>query len=110
MVQVRPLPFWLKPWVMALAVAALYVATARLGLMLAMPPDKKATAAAALGDALAAVLPAGYRVWPDRLGRLANIWIISTRPLRFSARASCGVVRHRYRTASQALLEALLHR
>jgi integral membrane sensor domain MASE1 len=77
MLQVRPLPFWLKPWVMALAVAALYVATARLGLMLAMPPEKKATAVwPPSGIALAAVLLAGYRVWPGIwLGAfLANMW------------------------------------
>jgi integral membrane sensor domain MASE1 len=114
MVQVRPLPSWLKPLVIALAVAALYVVTARLGLTLAMPPEKKATAVwPPSGIALAAVLLAGYRVWPGIwLGAfLANLWDYFDPANAFSLRGhlavSSGIAAG---SALQALLGAsLLH-
>lgn len=73
----RSLPSWWKPLAMLLAVAALYVITARLGLTMAMPPEKKATAVwPPSGIALAAVLLAGYRIWPGIWfgAFLANLW------------------------------------
>jgi PAS domain S-box-containing protein len=60
-----------------LALAALYVLTARLGLMLALPPEKKATAVwPPSGIALAALLLFGPRLWPGVwIGAfLANLW------------------------------------
>ena len=66
-----------KSWLLILIIAALYVATARLGLTLAMPPENKATAVwPPSGIALAALLLAGRRVWPGIwLGAfLANLW------------------------------------
>ncbi len=73
----RPLPSWAKHLIIVFAVAALYVVTARLGLTLALPPAKKATAVwPPSGIALSAVLLVGYRVWPGIwLGAfLANFW------------------------------------
>lgn len=71
-----------------LALAALYVITARLGLMLALPPENKATAVwPPSGIALAALLLFGHRIWPGVwLGSfLANLWdgfnAVSTFPL-----------------------------
>jgi len=66
-----------KHLVVLFALAAVYVITARLGLMLALPPEKKATAVwPPSGIALAGALLAGYRVWPGIwLGSfLANLW------------------------------------
>jgi signal transduction histidine kinase len=71
------LPRWSKQVLLILVVAALYVVTARLGLTLALPPERKATAVwPPSGIALAAVLLAGRRVWPGIwLGAFAaNIW------------------------------------
>ncbi len=71
------LPRWSKYLLLIVAVAALYVVTARLGLTLALPPVKKATAVwPPSGIALAAVLLAGRRVWPGIwLGAFfANFW------------------------------------
>ncbi|OWK45297.1 diguanylate cyclase/phosphodiesterase (GGDEF & EAL domains) with PAS/PAC sensor(s) [Fimbriiglobus ruber] len=62
---------------MPLALAAVYVVAARVGLALALPPENKATAVwPPSGIALAAVLRFGPRVWPGVwLGAfLANIW------------------------------------
>ncbi len=62
---------------MVVALAAVYVVTARLGLMLALPPEKKATAVwPPSGIALAGLLILGQRVWPGIwLGAfLANLW------------------------------------
>jgi hypothetical protein len=42
--ETRSSPGRLRQWVVVLALAVVYVATARLGLMLALPPEKKATA------------------------------------------------------------------
>ncbi|HEU5408077.1 MAG TPA: MASE1 domain-containing protein [Nitrospira sp.] len=68
---------WLRWVAVVLALAALYVVTARLGLMLALPPEKKATAVwPPSGIALAALLLYGHRIWPGVwLGSfLANLW------------------------------------
>ncbi|MDB5308211.1 MAG: domain S-box protein [Gemmataceae bacterium] len=68
---------WPRQWVVILALAALYLAFARLGLALAVPPEKKATAVwPSSGIALAAVLLFGPRVWPGIwLGSVvANLW------------------------------------
>jgi len=73
----RALPPWAKLLLLLSATAALYTVTARMGLALAMPPEKKATALwLPSGIALAALLVAGYRVWPGIwLGAfLANLW------------------------------------
>jgi PAS domain S-box-containing protein len=64
-------------WAVVVALAAGYVVTARLGLILALPPEKKATAVwPPSGIALAALLLLGYRIWPGIwLGAfLANLW------------------------------------
>jgi PAS domain S-box-containing protein len=55
----------LRQVVVVLALAAVYVAAARIGLMLALPPEQKATAVwPPSGIALAALLLLGSRVWP----------------------------------------------
>jgi integral membrane sensor domain MASE1 len=77
MSRLRPLPPWANPLILVLATTALYVVTARLGLTLALPPENKATAVwPPSGIALAAILLAGYRIWPGVwLGAfLANLW------------------------------------
>lgn len=74
---VRILPFWLKTLLLMLATILLYVVTARLGLSLALPPEKKATAVwMPSGIALAALLLGGNRLWPAIwLGAfIANFW------------------------------------
>lgn len=66
-----------KYLIIILALAALYLATARLGLTLALPPAGKATAVwPPSGIALAALLLFGYGVWPGIwLGSwLGNFW------------------------------------
>jgi integral membrane sensor domain MASE1 len=71
------MPPWAKLLLFASVTAALYVVTARLGLALAMPPERKATAVwLPSGIALAALLLVGYRVWPGIwLGAfLGNLW------------------------------------
>ena len=71
------LPERLRYPLILLAIAAAYVVTARLGLALALPPERKATAVwPPSGIALAAVLLLGRRVWPGVwLGAfLANFW------------------------------------
>lgn len=73
----RSNPFPLRPLGLALFLAGLYVATARLGLTLALPPEGKATAVwPPSGIALAAIVLAGVRAWPGIwLGAfLANFW------------------------------------
>src|ERR687895_1395008 len=73
----RNRPAWWKYLLLVLAVAALYLLTARLGLTLALPPEQKATAVwLPSGIALAALLLLGYRLWPGVwLGAfLANFW------------------------------------
>jgi integral membrane sensor domain MASE1 len=69
--------FRLRPLGLTLFLAGLYVATARLGLTLALPPEAKATAVwPPSGIALAAVVLLGRRAWPGIwLGAfLANFW------------------------------------
>ncbi|MDY3556519.1 PAS domain S-box protein [Gemmata sp. JC717] len=66
-----------RPWAIALGLAVAYVATARLGLLLALPPDFKATAVwPPSGLALAVVLLTRLRAWPGVwLGAfVANVW------------------------------------
>ena len=75
--ETRPSAWWLRWWVVVLALAAVYLVTARLGLLLALPPEKKATAVwPPSGIALAALLLFGQRFWPGVwLGAfLANLW------------------------------------
>jgi PAS domain S-box-containing protein len=55
---------WLGPGVLALAVAATYFATARLGLTMAFVAEQVSPVWPPTGIALAAVLSLGYRVWP----------------------------------------------
>jgi PAS domain S-box-containing protein len=58
-------PAWSRQWVFVLGLALVYILTARLGLLLALPPEKKATAVwPASGIALAALLLFGPRLWP----------------------------------------------
>src|SRR5882672_2801669 len=97
-----------KPLVIVLATAALYVTTARIGLTLAMPPEYKATAVwPPSGIALAAVLLAGYRVWPGIwLGAfLANLWDYFDPANTFSLRGHLAVA---YGIAVGSTLQALL--
>ncbi len=71
------LPGPLKYGILLLAIAGAYVVTARLGLALALPPERKATAVwPPSGIALAAVLLLGRRAWPGVwIGAfLANLW------------------------------------
>lgn len=75
--ETRSTSGWLRWVAVVLAIAAVYVVTARLGLMLALPPEKKATAVwPPSGIALAALLLYGQRLWPGIwLGSfLANLW------------------------------------
>ena len=77
MLLLRLFPPWLKQLLLVLALAGLYLITARLGLALAQPPAEKATVVwLPSGIALAAVLLVGYRIWPGIwLGAfLANLW------------------------------------
>jgi integral membrane sensor domain MASE1 len=72
-----PFSSWLKQLLIMLALAGLYPTMARLGLMLAQPlAEKAAVVWLPSGIALAAVLLAGYRIWPGVwLGAfLANLW------------------------------------
>ena len=72
----RNRPAWWKYLLLVLAVAALYLLTARLGLTLALPPEQKATAVwLPSGIALAALLLLGYRLWPGVW--LGPSWLIS---------------------------------
>ena len=94
----RLLPSWVKSVILALATVVLYVVTARLGLTLALPPEKKATAVwLPSGIALAAMLIGGYRLWPGIwLGAfIANAWDIfdPANQFPFSAHliVSCGI-------------------
>jgi integral membrane sensor domain MASE1 len=67
----------MKPLIVVLGTVVLYVVTARLGLKLALPPEKKATAVwLPSGIALAVILIGGYRFWlAIWLGAfLANFW------------------------------------
>jgi integral membrane sensor domain MASE1 len=76
-VVARNRPAWRKYPLLVLALAALYLFTARLGLTLALPPEQKATAVwLPSGIALAALLLLGYRLWPGVwLGAfLAHFW------------------------------------
>lgn len=75
--ETRSTSRWLRWLALVLALAALYVATARLEPMLALPQEKKAPALwPPSGIALAALLLYGHRVWPGVwLGAfLANFW------------------------------------
>ena len=115
MSRFRSLPGWAKALALIAATAALYVFTARMGLALAMPPEKKATAVwPPSGIALAALLLAGYRVWPGIwLGAfLANLWDVSA-PANVASFGTHLVVSSGIATGStlQALLGCyLLHR
>src|SRR4051812_10849776 len=85
--ETRPNHWWRRRWVVVLALTPVYVATARLGLLLALPPEKKATAVwPPSGIAFAALLLFGYRVWPGIwLGAfLANPWDFSNPANAFS--------------------------
>lgn len=53
-----------RTWVMILAMAALYYAAGRLGVLLALPPGIASPVWLPSGIALAAVLLGGRRVWP----------------------------------------------
>ena len=67
----------LRRWAVVLGLVALYVVAARLGMLLALPPEKKATAVwVPSGIALAAILLFGRRLLPGVwLGAfLANLW------------------------------------
>src|SRR5689334_19573071 len=65
MSRLRHMTPWIKPLLVALATVVLYVVTARLGLNLALPPEKKATAVwLPSGIALAVIWIGGYRFWP----------------------------------------------
>jgi PAS domain S-box-containing protein len=68
---------WMKYLVVTSVLAVLYVVTARLGLLLALPPDVKVPAVwPPSGIALAGVLLLRYRVWPGIwLGAfIGNLW------------------------------------
>ena len=101
--------------ILIFATAVLYVTAARLGLTLALPPEKKATAVwLPSGIALAAILIGGYRIWPGIwLGAfIANAWDIFAPGNQFSVGAhlavSCGIA---VGSTLQPLLGAsLLHR
>ncbi len=85
---------WPRRWVVVLGLVAVYVVTARLGLLLALPPEKKATAVwVPSGIALAAVLLYGRRLWPGIwLGAfLANLWDYSDPANAFSLAAHVAV-------------------
>lgn len=104
----------LKLVVAMLATAALYVAAARLGLTLALPPEYKATAVwPASGIALATAWLVGCRVWPGIwLGAfLANFWDAFDSANPFSLRAhlfvSSGIATG---STAQALLGTFLLR
>ena len=87
MSRLRRLSPGIKTLLVVLATVVLYVATARLGLTLALPPEKKATAVwLPSGIALAAILLGGYRVWPGVwLGAfIANAWDIFSPAREFS--------------------------
>jgi integral membrane sensor domain MASE1 len=97
-----------------LATAALYLAAARLGLTLALPPEYKATAVwPASGIALATAWLVGCRVWPGIwLGAfLANFWDAFDAANPFSLRAhlfvSSGIATG---STAQALLGTFLLR
>src|SRR5262245_28951232 len=84
-------PAWAKSVILILATVVLYVVTARLGLTLALPPEKKATAVwLPSGIALTAILIGGARVWPGVWLRafLANAWDIVGSPFSVSAHLS----------------------
>ncbi len=77
MPETRSADGWLRWLAVVLTLAALYLVTARLGLMLALPPENKATMVwPPSGIALAAFLLYGHRIWPGVwLGSfLANLW------------------------------------
>ncbi|MDF0650403.1 MAG: MASE1 domain-containing protein [Nitrospira sp.] len=77
MTETRSTDGWLRWLALVVALAALYVVTTRLGLMLALPPEHKATAVwPPSGIALAALLLFGHRIWLGIwLGAfLANFW------------------------------------
>ncbi len=85
---------WPRRWVTVLGLVVMYVVTARLGLLLALPPEKKATAIwVPSGIALAAVLLYGRRLWPGIwLGAfLANLWDYSDPANAFSLAAHVAV-------------------
>ena len=115
MSRLRLLPPWTKSVILILATVVLYVATARLGLGFALPPEKKATAVwLPSGIALAAILIGGYRIWPGVwLGAfIANVWDVFGPDNQFSVGAhlavSCGIA---VGSTLQPLLGArLLHR
>lgn len=80
--------------IVVLATVVLYVLTARLGLTLALPPEKKATAVwLPSGIALAAILIGGYRLWPGIwLGAfIANAWDFFDPANKFSLSAHLAV-------------------
>ena len=103
-----------KDLVIVFGLAALYVAAARLGLTLALPPERKATAVwPASGIALGAVLLFGNRVWPGIwLGAfIANCWDYfnadNAHSLAAHLAVSCGIA---VGSTLQAMLGAALFR
>ena len=87
-------PGWQRRWLVVLGLALLYVVTARLGLLLALPPENKATAVwVPSGIALAALLLFGSRLWPGIwLGAfLANLWDFFSPANEFSLAAHLAV-------------------
>jgi PAS domain S-box-containing protein len=60
------------------AVAALYVACAKIGFLVAIPPGNVTTVFPAAGVALAAILLLGMRVWPGVWfgSFIVNIWVL----------------------------------
>jgi integral membrane sensor domain MASE1 len=94
MSRLRRLSPGIKTLIIVLATVVLYVVTARLGLKLALPPEKKATAVwLPSGIALAAILIGGYRLWPGIwLGAfIANAWDFFDPASKFSLGAHLAV-------------------
>ena len=101
-------PAWAKTGVLIVIVATSYVATARLGLTLAMPPGYKATAVwPPSGIALASLLLAGRRAWAGIwLGSfLANLWDVLNPATPFSLGTHLAVS---FGIATGSTLQALL--
>src|SRR5882672_12764652 len=108
MSRLRQTPPWMKPLIVVLATVVLYVVTARLGLKLALPPEKKATAVwLPSGIALAVILIGGYRFWPCIwLGAfIANAWDFFGAVREFSLSAHLAVS---YGIAMGSTLQPLL--
>src|SRR6266850_839066 len=100
-------------WVAEVAlVAILYIGTAKLGFLLAIPPGNVTVVWPPSGIALAAVLLLGTRVWPGIwLGSVvANIWFFAGITNPFSVAALATSLSIGVGSSLQALLGALLIR